>query len=64
MKNVILLVVLTMIMVTGCGQKKVILGHDEPEFRPIEVREIETREIETVEVETILWETVEIETFD
>lgn len=51
MKKVILLVVLTMILVTGCGQKKVILGYDEPEIRPIEV---ETIEVENIEVETII----------
>ena len=51
MKKIILLVVLTMILVTGCGRKKVILGHDEPEFRPIEV---ETIEVVNIEVETII----------
>lgn len=52
MKKIILLVLVVLTFaVTGCGEKKVILGHDEPEFRPIEVEKII---VETIETETII----------
>lgn len=56
MKKIIILIGLTMILVTGCGRKNVILGHDEPELRPVGVEniEVETIEVENIEVETII----------
>ncbi|MBP3826270.1 MAG: hypothetical protein ILA11_11135 [Butyrivibrio sp.] len=57
-KTIILIGVLTMILVTGCGRKKVILGHDEPELRPVGVEEIL---VENIEVENIEAENIEVE---
>lgn len=69
MKKFMIIAMMTMALVTGCGKEEKVSENPyvkEISVKPITVNpiEVETIEVETIETETILWENVEIETFD